>query len=280
MLLSEIWSMYEYEKKIEGFSVHTLKGYRIQANMLIRHFNDISINEVTFVALKGYLAKDMDRLKASTIGHRVRFIRSLFRWAHEEGITNMNVAAKLKEPKQGKRVPKFIMEEDMEMLRESCKGPMEKALISLLYATGCRIGEVHGMNRNHINWESKSIIVLGKGNKEREVYFDIKTYLWLKEYISKRKDNDPALFILERNPFTRSSIAQLRYVVKRIAKRSKVNVNIYPHRFRHSMATHLLDRGAPMEIVSSLLGHQKIETTRIYAQLSGERRRELYRKYF
>jgi integrase/recombinase XerD len=248
--------------------------------MLIRHFGDISINEVTFVALKGYLAKDMDRLKASTIGHRVRFLRSLFRWAHEEGITNMNMAAKLKEPKQGKRVPKFIAEEDMEMLRESCKGPMEKALISLLYATGCRIGEVHGMNRNHINWESKSIIVLGKGNKEREVYFDIKTYLWLKEYLKKRTDNDPALFILERKPFTRSSVPQLRYVVKRIAKRSEVNVNIYPHRFRHSMATHLLDRGAPMEIVSSLLGHQKIETTRIYAQLSGERRRELYRKYF
>lgn len=280
MKISEVWNMYEYDKRIEGFSQHTMKGYKIQTNLLVRHFGDVDFKNLTFLDLKQYLIKDVDRLKPSTLGHRVRYIRSLFKYAHQEGIVSVNAAAKLKEPKQGKRVPKFIVEEDLEILRESCKGPLEKAIISLLYSTGCRIGEIHGMNKAHVNWTDRSIMVIGKGNKEREVYFDIKTYLWLQEYLNTRTDEDDALFVLEREPFTRSSIAQLRYVVKRIAKRSNVSVNIYPHRFRHSFCTHLMDRGAPMEVISSLAGHQKISTTQIYAQLSGERRREMYKKYF
>ncbi|TLS37730.1 tyrosine-type recombinase/integrase [Pseudalkalibacillus caeni] len=280
MNLSELWSLYEYDKRIEGYSKHTLKAYQIQTNLLVRHFGEKDVEEITFVDLKQYLAKDADRLKPSSLGHRVRYIRSLFKWAHSEGYIPSNPSHKLKEPKQGKRVPKFIMEEDLEVLRESCKGAREKALISLLYSTGCRIGEVHLMDKQHINWDNKSIIVLGKGDKEREVYFDTKTNLWLREYLNQRDDEIPSLFITERNPKKRSSIAQLRYTVKRIAKRSNVNVNIYPHRFRHSYCTHLMDRGAPLEVISNLAGHAKIETTRIYAQLSGEKRRELYRKYF
>lgn len=280
MKLSEVWLVFQADKQIEGFSVHTLQSYKIQLNLLIRQFGDVDINTIRLIDLKQYLAKHAERLKPSTIGARVRFIRSFFKYAHQEGITETFIASKLKEPKQGKRVPKFIMEEDLELLRESAKGPYEKALISLLYSTGCRIGEIHLMNRSHINWENKSMIVLGKGDKEREVYFDTKTNLWLREYLNKRVDDCDALFITERKPFRRSSIAQLRYVVKRVAKRAELNVNIYPHRFRHSFCTHLMDRGAPLEVISSLAGHQKIETTRIYAALSGERRRELYRKYF
>lgn len=123
-------------------------------------------------------------------------------------------------------------------------------------------------------------MVIGKGDKEREVYFDVKTYMWLKEYINSRTDNDVALFVGERVPFNRATVWSLRYAVKRVAERSGVDINVFPHRFRHSFATHLMDRGAPLEVISDLCGHQKIETTRIYAALSGSRRRELYRKYF
>ncbi|MFC0188502.1 tyrosine-type recombinase/integrase [Fictibacillus aquaticus] len=280
MILSEVWSAYKDDKKIEGFSDYTMRAYGIQVSLLIRHFGDVSISDISLLDLKRYLAKDADRLKPSTIGSRVRFMRSLFKWAHNEGVITANPAAKLKEPKEGKRVPKFIAEEDIERIREGARGPMEKALVCLLYATGCRIGEVHLMNKNHIHWEDRSLIVLGKGNKEREVYFDTKTYLWLKEYINSRTDDCEALFITERRPFRRAQIHSLRRVVKRIAKRAGVKVNIYPHKYRHSFCTHLMDRGAPIEVISSLAGHQKIETTRIYAALSGERRREMYRKYF
>lgn len=283
MKLSEVYEVYEADKRLEGFSPHTFKAYKIQLKLLISHFGDVEIDSLSLVDFKKYLAKDSERLKPSSIGHRVRFIRSLFRYAHEEGYTPSFTVSKLKEPKQGARVPKFIIEEDLEKLRESCETPREKALISLLYSTGCRIGEVHRMDKAHVNWESRSIVVLGKGDKEREVYFDVKAKFWLNKYLAARTDENQALFVSERKldgDYRRSCIHQLRYTVKRIAERSEVAVNIYPHRFRHSFCTHLLDRGAPLEAISNLAGHARISTTRIYAQLSGEQRRAIYNKYF
>jgi integrase/recombinase XerD len=279
MLLSEAWSQYEADKRILGYSPHTLKAYRLQAGLLIRFLGNVPIGEVTFEQLKAYLSQDASRLKPSSLGHRIRFLKSLFRWAHDEGYIVRNPAAKLKEPKQSHRIPKALGEEEIEMLREACKTPLEHALVEVLYTTGCRIGEVYRLNRNSIDWESRSIIVRGKGDKEREVYFSIKCAIWLRKYLRERRDNDIALFVTERMPH-RMSIAQMRYVLKRVAKRAGLEVPVYPHKLRHSYATHLLNNGAPLEVIQSFLGHEKTETTRIYAQLSGERRRELYRKYF
>lgn len=279
MLLSEAWTAYEADKRLLGYSPHTLKAYQLQANLLIRHFGDVELQKITFEDLKSYLAKEASHLKPSSLGHRIRFIKSLFRWAQDEGHIIGNPAAKLKEPKQGKRIPKALSEEDIEMLREACKTPLEHALIEFLYTTGCRIGEVASLNRNTIDWETRSVIVRGKGDKEREVYFSIKCAIWLKKYLKERNDSDPALFVTERAPH-RMSIAEIRYIVKRVAKRAGIEANVYPHKLRHSYATHLLNNGAPLEIIQSLLGHEKLETTRLYAQLSGARRRELYQRYF
>lgn len=155
---------------------------------------------------------------------------------------------------------------------------MEKALFEFMFSTGCRIGEIVSLDRNSINWGSQSAIVRGKGDKEREVYFNIRCDIWLKKYLNCRKDNDPAI-VTERKPH-KISIAQMRYIIKRISNRARINKTIHPHQLRHSYATHLLNNGAPLEVIQSLLGHEKSETTRIYAQLSGRLRQEFYRKYF
>jgi len=279
MRLSETWRLYVADKKIEGFSPHTLKGYHIQLNLLIRHFGDIDLDEITLPMLKQYLIEKGGHLKPSSLGARIRFIRAFFRWATDEGYCPGNPARKLKEPKLGQRVPKALNEEDTVMLQEGCKTPLEHALINFMYSTGCRIGEAYRLNRNAINWENRSCVVLGKGDKEREVYFSIKCAVWLKKYLNSRKDNDMALFVTERTPH-RMSISQLRYVVKRVAAQSEVDANVYPHKLRHSYATHLLNNGAPLEGIQTLLGHSNMETTRLYANLSGPRRREIYIKYF
>jgi integrase/recombinase XerD len=279
MLLSEAWSSYESDKRLEGYSPHTLKAYKIQSNLLIRHIGDIEIEIVTLEQLKSHLAKDAVRLKPSSIGHRVRFMKSIFRWAIDEGFVTKNPSTKLKEPKQGNRIPKFLNEEDIELLREACESPLEHSIVEILYTTGCRVGEVVTLNRNSINWESRSIIVRGKGDKEREVYFNIKCGIWIKKYLKARRDSDTALFVTERKPH-RLTIAHLRYILKRIARRAGIEVSVYPHRLRHSYATHLLNNGAPIEAIQTLMGHVKSDTTRIYAHLSGERRREAYTKYF
>lgn len=288
MLISEAWSSFDLDKRLEGYSPHTLKGYKLQAKLLTDFFGDVDITAVTYEDLKRYLIFHAERLKPASLAHRIKFIRSLFRWAVDNGHVPLNPSIKLKEPKQGTRIPKAMTEEDVELLRESCTSPLEHALVEFIYTTGCRLGEVGSLNRADINWGNRSVIVWGKGDKEWEVYFNIKCEIWLKWYLKSREDDEPALFATEREfqivgqgrgP-RRMSTDQIRYILKRVADRGGVEVNVYPHKLRHSFATHLLNNGAPLEAIQSFLGHAKIETTKIYADLSGERRRELYKKYF
>jgi len=99
LLLSKAWELYESDKRIEGFSHQTLNAYQLQSKLLIRYFNDVDIESLTTDKLKGYLAKSSEHLKPSSLAHRIRFMKSLFRWAHEEGYLSKNPAAKIKEPK-------------------------------------------------------------------------------------------------------------------------------------------------------------------------------------
>ncbi|SFB36475.1 hypothetical protein SAMN04488072_11959 [Lentibacillus halodurans] len=128
MLLSKAWENYQSDKRIEGYSLLTLKMYGFQCELLQRYFGDIRMNDITTENLKQYLGEAGGHLKPSSLGHRVRFIKSLFKWTHEEGFISKNPAAKLKEPKLGKRIPKFLSEHEIEHLREGCHTPMENAL--------------------------------------------------------------------------------------------------------------------------------------------------------
>ncbi len=104
-------------------------------------------------------------LKPASLGNRIRFIKSLFRWAQDEGYIVGNPARKLCEPKEGRRLPKALSEEDTEILREGCITPREHAIVEFIYTSGCRIGEVVGLNRNAIDWDTRSVEVFGKGSK-------------------------------------------------------------------------------------------------------------------
>lgn len=280
MLLSEFWERYRKDKRALGYSPHTLKAYGLQMGLFKKYLGDIDISEITFEKLKQYLADETQHLKASSIGHRVRYLKSLFRYAYEEGFIEENPAWKLQEPKMGKRVPKALKEEPLELLRLGCQIPFHYALLEFLFASGCRIGEVHLLNKRDIDWQKRSAFVIGKGDKEREVYFTVRCSIWLKKYLETRTDNEECLFVSMRKPYRRMSIWALRNHLKEIAKNAGLDDNIYPHKLRHSFATHLLNNGAPLELIQSYLGHEKAETTRIYAQLSTERKREMYNKYF
>ncbi|PEL19558.1 tyrosine-type recombinase/integrase, partial [Bacillus pseudomycoides] len=232
MLLSEAWEQYQLDKKIERYSPLTLKTYCFQYNLLLRYFGDINISEFTTEKLKGYLIVAGEHLKPSSLGHRVRCIKSLFRWTHDEGFILKNPAAKLKESKLGKRIPKFLSELEIEHLREACHNSMENALFEFLYSTGCRIGEVVKLNRDDINFSTNSVIVHGKGDKEREVYFNTRCTIWLKRYLDERDDEEPCLFITEGRPKRRMSIDNLRFIIKRISNRAGIKKSIHPHQLR------------------------------------------------
>ena len=279
MHLSEAWSLYEIEKTLEGYSQTTLRNYNIQVNLLVRHFGEKDVNEITVLDLKQYLIQKGSHLKPSSLGQRIRAIRAFFRWLADEGYIDRNPTAKLREPKLGGRVPKAYSEEEAELLREACKNPLEHALTELFFSTGCRISEVQQLNKSDIDWENRSCIVLGKGNKQREVYFSLKAKIWLRWYVDSRTDEDPALFVTERAPH-RMSIATMRRDIKKVGIQSKIDRNVCPHYWRHTFAMHLLDRGAPIEAVQDQLGHVDLKTTRIYCQLSGARRKAIHNMYF
>ncbi|WP_054022914.1 tyrosine-type recombinase/integrase [Bacillus sp. FJAT-28004] len=280
MILVELWRLYVADKQIQGFSPNTLKAYALQLKMLVSEFGDLDITEVTLQLLKEYLAKQSGRLKPSSLGHRIRYVRSLFRFAYEEAYLASNPSLKLREPKMDKRIPKFLIEEDVIHLKISCLSLRERALLEFLHTTGCRVGEVQKINIEDLNWDNCSAIVNGKGSKQREVYFTTKFKVWLKKYLVSREDSCKALFVTESYPTRRMAIPTIRWSLKRLAVRGEIEANVYPHRFRHTYACQLLDNGAPLDFIQGMLGHEKASTTQIYAQLRGERRRELYRRFF
>lgn len=279
MNISEVWDLYYQDKILEGFSPNTLTGYKIQLNLLSRYFGEKDINEITIFNLKQYLIERGSHLKPSSLGARIRFIRAFFRYLADEGYIDKNPASKLKEPKLGQRIPKSFNEEELELLREGCKTKLEHSLIEILFSSGMRANELHMLNIKDINWENRSCIVLGKGNKQREIYFSQKAKIWLKWYIESRNDDDPALFVTQRKPH-RLSIDMMRYIVKRIGRQANLDINVYNHRFRHSFAQFLVDKNCPLEAVQDQLGHVKLETTKIYCQLSGQRRKQIHDTYF
>lgn len=186
---------------------------------------------------------------------------------------------KLSEPKAGKRIPKALTIDELELLRDSCQSALEHALAEFAFATGCRVAEIHQINRTDIDWQSKAVTVLGKGDKEREVYFGARSRIWLQRYLNERTDHDRALFVTERQPH-RMSIHEIQYIFKRVARRCDLEDKVSPHKMRHTLATVLINQGAPLVTVQSILGHEKPETTQLYATLSGASRQQAYGRYF
>ena len=141
-----------------------------------------------------------------------------------------------------------------------------------------RVGEIVNINKKDINFEERSCVVLGKGNKQREVYFDAKTKIHLLEYLDKRDDDNEALFVSLRKPYQRLSISGIELIVRNLGIDSNIN-NVHPHKFRRTLATMAIDKGMPVEQVQKLLGHVKIETTMHYAMVNQNNVKLSHRKY-
>ncbi len=191
------FEQYKRDKENLNYSNYTLKGYTIQARLLAREFNNCDISDITYNQLKDYIHKQRDRLKPASIGHRIRFIHSfVFRWAVDEDYIRSNPAARIREPKLGRVIPKFLTEEDVETLRAFCNTPREHAIVEFMYSTGCRIGEIVQVNILDIDWSNNSLVVCGKGSVEREVYFNTRCRIWLKKYLESRRDEEPLYLLL------------------------------------------------------------------------------------
>ena len=205
-------------------------------------------------------------------------LSSFFSWLEDEDYIIKSPVRRIHKIKTAVVVKEVLTDENLEKLRDECENIRDLSLIELLISTGMRVGELVNLNISNLNFEDRSCIVLGKGNKEREVYFDAKTKLHLKEYISKRNDSNEALFVSMKEPHQRLSISGIELIIRTLGINSNIN-KVHPHKFRRTLATMAIDKGMPVEQVQKLLGHVKIETTMHYALVNQSNVKISHRRY-
>ena len=264
-------------KRLEGLSELTLDGYQLDLRIFAEHVSK-PVEEITTGDIRAYLAR-FDHLKMSSIAKKLSVLKSFFSWLADEEIIPRDPSRRIKPPKKEQRLPKALTIEELEMVREACETYRERALIEVFYATGGRLSEIQGLNKADIDYQNMSTHVVGKGNKEREVYLSYKALYHMKKYIMNRSDDDPALFITERRPWRRVSNRAIQREIKKIADRSGVQKNVHPHTMRHTFATLTLNNGADISSIQALLGHTDPATTQVYAQITSEKKKEAYRKH-
>ena len=144
-------------------------------------------------------------------------------------------------------------------------------------STACRVSEMVGLNRKDVDLLTGEAVVMGKGAKERTVYLNAPAKWYLKQYFESRKDDNPALFVSELQPFNRLEISGIEILIRRLGR--TVNAKAFPHKLRHTAATNALRRGMPIEQVQKMLGHEKIDTTLIYAKIVCDDVKYAHNKY-
>lgn len=225
-----------------------------------------------------YLAVRCKGLKPSSVNGQISIFKSFFGWLNDEEYIPKNPAKKLKQTKEPKRVRHALDDEEIELLRQSSNTDREKALIEFLVSTGCRLSEITNVDKDDINWHEMSLYVIGKGNKERKVYFSVKAKILLQKYLKSRKDANGALFVASRYPYIRLGGRSVQREIKNIALRANLDKSVYPHLLRHSFATHSINAGMSLPVLQHIMGHETPATTQIYAALNEENIRHEYKR--
>lgn len=266
-------------KQVEGCSERTIKYYKEIIEKFVNNF-DKSIKQISTNEIRSYLSnyKDNSSCGSTTIDNIRRVLSSFFSWLEDEDYIIMSPVRRIHKIKTAVVVKEVLTDENLERLRDKCENIRDLSLIELLISTGMRVGELVNLNISSLNFEDRSCIVLGNGNKEREVYFDAKTKLHLKEYISKRNDSNDALFVSMKEPHQRLSISGIELIIRTLGINSNIN-KVHPHKFRRTLATMAIDKSMPVEQVQKLLGHVKIETTMNYALVNQSNVKISHRRY-
>lgn len=266
-------------KKIEGKSTKTLTYYK---NTLARLLTATKkpIKQTTTDDLRNYLSDFQSTNGSSnvTIDNIRRIFSSFFSWLEDEDFIVKSPVRRIHKVKTTKVVKETLSDEDLEKIRETASSYRDRAIVEFLASTGVRVGEIVNLNVNAIKLDDRSAIVLGKGNSEREVYFDARTKIHLERYLKTRTDKNEALFVSNKIPNNRLTIGTIESIVKKIGEKSSVS-HVHPHKFRRTLATRAIDKGMPVEQVQKLLGHVRIDTTMHYVMVNQTNVKISHRKY-
>lgn len=275
--IDEKLQMYLAVKKLDGLSIKTLKNYNYNL-VIFGSYLRKPLSTVNTTDIRMFLAQRCQNMKSTSMNGQITILKSFFSWLQEEEYIIKNPTKKIKQTKEPKRLRHAMSDEEIELLKLACRTDREKALVEFLVSTGCRLSEVVGINIQDINWYDMELAVIGKGNKERDVYFTVKAKILIKKYLANRKGENKALFIASKFPFARLGGRSIENEINKIAARTNIDKSVFPHLFRHSFATHSINAGMPMAILQSILGHEDAATTMIYAEINKENIKHEYRK--
>nr|CAA9361584.1 MAG: Site-specific tyrosine recombinase XerC [uncultured Nocardioidaceae bacterium] len=284
----------DYERHLEserGLAVHTVRAYLTDLRSLATHASAMGISrpsDLTLVVLRSWLANQQTRGRArTTVARRATAVRVFTRWMLRTGRAAQDAGAMLASPKQLRTLPPTLTEQEVRQLLDaaaaSVEGPVGRrdvAILELLYATGCRVGELVGLAVDDVDRERNLVRLFGKGSKERSAPFGLPAARALDAWLSAGRPalavdcSGPALFLGARGG--RIDQRAVRSLVHRRLADVEGAPDLGPHGLRHSAATHLLEGGADLRSVQEILGHASLATTQIYTHVSSERLRQAY----
>lgn len=266
-------------KRVEGCSDKTIRYYQATIKTALDKIGK-SVKRITTDDLRGYIDSYQQESGASrvTVDNIRRILSSFFTWLETEDHIMRNPMKRIHKVKTGKAVKETYSDEDLEVMRDGCDNIRDLAMIDILASTGIRVGELVTLNRDDIDFENREGIVLGKGNKERRVYFDARTKIHLQQYLNERDDDNPALIVSLQKPHERLQISGVEIRLRELGKRLSIN-RVHPHKFRRTLATVAIDKGMPIEQVQQLLGHQSIDTTLQYAMVNQANVKNSHRRF-
>jgi len=277
----------DYLAHQKNCSSNTIRAYKTDLRQFLAFLSGrrvSSLRGVDYPLLLNFLAhlKEGDDCTEKTLARKVASLKAFFRFLSGRKMIHSNPALLLRSPKVPERLPVFLTVKEMLRIIEAPSGgnwqaARDRAILEVLYATGIRVGELTSLKRKNVDLVEEMVKVEGKGKKERIVPVGRPAINALIEYMERKPHRGEETVFLNKygRPLTERGVER---IVDKYARHAGMGRKITPHTFRHTFATHMLERGADLRTVQELLGHERITTTQIYTHLTVERLREFYNK--
>jgi integrase/recombinase XerC len=281
----------EHLSVVRNYSPHTILAYKGDLATLSAFLNEEELGSLETLSnrtARFYVASLHNRYAKKSIRRKIASVKAFYDYCIQEQFRKDNPFANIELPKEEKKLPTFVYEEEIaEFLdsidKTSLKGKRDAALFEVLYGGGLRVGEIVGLNIRDIDFDEATIRVRGKGRKERVVYLHDRALDSIKDYLvivrpafrarTTRPDEDALFLNFKGTPLTARGV---RSILDELLLDQQVKRHLSPHAFRHSFATHLLNRGVDLRSVQELLGHASLSTTQIYTKISKEHLSEVH----
>ena len=277
-----------YLKDEKNYSDYTITNYSIDIEefyVFLKKENITRLQDVDYKMLRKYLNyMTENKYSNKTISRKLSSLRTFFKYLVKKEIINNNPMILISNPKEEKKLPKYLNYGEIEKIleipnKETTLGLRNACILEILYSTGIRVSELVNLKISDIDFYNKKIRVLGKGNKERIVLFGNRCEHLLERYIKESRvvlNKKKIEYLFLNNLGQNISVRSIENIIDKIEKEACLKFSISPHVFRHTFATHLLDNGADLNSVKELLGHENLNTTAIYTHVSNERLRKVY----